>query len=942
MAETPPYAKLRAAVNGGAPQSGGIVLAGGESIQLSSESTAAWSSARWEIFSYPSGYATPSGWTLDTDTGIIYYEGVAAPPAFTVDAAATRAGKYMLRLLVNGMTSNESDPGFVPKLCDESTALCVPFSNGMQSVGYREKDQFDSNRGWQGELQRSLEALDAGGGGGGGGGPTLGGSNGQLAYRVDATNIGTVAGASTDGTNLTVKDANLIIADDADATKKAKFQASGITASTTRTFTLPNVDATLDIQNGVTTPEQKQAVGNGVAADQTAFTSLLTDLGTSSYGLVRLGSRKTYLVTGGFDPAAGSGFIGAGYCTVITTASNAAIFNGTGADDLLFAHFALDGNTTGASQAGFYFNPGPSRSRFFGVTVQQMGTYGFLFGPTDAYQGVQVIAGQARNIGDSAYHVLTEYSSFIGCFADNAGRGLTLAAGNVAWVGCHVAGSTVGLDVIAGGNDAHGLVVASDFNHCGTASVRVNGAIANAMSIRSCNIYDGAILITNNTAIVSFNDCEIDFRAITNTDGKIRFNDCVFASAYATGGNQSTATTESGTGWTQFTNCTLKDGTIPAFIGTRVHRTYTPAADTDLTLSWQDSVAERILVQTGSWTSGHQLTSRWNAEIGRKVWVHNETAFTIKYKWAAGTAVSIPPGHTGLVGGDGTNAKLLGLYSTSRVAFGTKVDAAGSNKDDYDATDSNGNPVETIVCQANVNWRGIANGWAGRRIRLVSDGAILLEISHEDSNSAAANRIITETGLTRASHLKNRNAFLLEYDASVSRWRVVNESIIYLGGDTTTPSIYGVLPSANIATVLSTKTLVDPQISGTVTATLGQGQIQTKYGQGQTATTTPLALASYTMSNETCVTFDFVAVMARRTSVTKGGRWKGSVTYRRTGGGAPTIVGSPDYATPHETTAADDVAFNVNGNAIEVRATAADTDGRNWVCELHIAEANAV
>lgn len=56
---------------------------------------------------------------------------------------------------------------------------------------------------------------------------------------------------SADGTQtltnktITIADANLTIQDDGDATKQAKFQASGITAGQTRTFTLPDASTTV-------------------------------------------------------------------------------------------------------------------------------------------------------------------------------------------------------------------------------------------------------------------------------------------------------------------------------------------------------------------------------------------------------------------------------------------------------------------------------------------------------------------------------------------------------------------------------------------------------------------------------------------------------------------------------------------------------------------------
>ena len=46
-------------------------------------------------------------------------------------------------------------------------------------------------------------------------------------------------------TNKTLVDANLTIQDDVGNTKKAKFDAAGISASTTRTYSLPDVSGTL-------------------------------------------------------------------------------------------------------------------------------------------------------------------------------------------------------------------------------------------------------------------------------------------------------------------------------------------------------------------------------------------------------------------------------------------------------------------------------------------------------------------------------------------------------------------------------------------------------------------------------------------------------------------------------------------------------------------------
>lgn len=81
-------------------------------------------------------------------------------------------------------------------------------------------------------------------GGGGGGGGTPGGSDTQLQYNA-AGSFGGISGATSDGTALTVQDANFKIVDEGDATKVAQFQCSGLTTATTRTYTLPDATTTL-------------------------------------------------------------------------------------------------------------------------------------------------------------------------------------------------------------------------------------------------------------------------------------------------------------------------------------------------------------------------------------------------------------------------------------------------------------------------------------------------------------------------------------------------------------------------------------------------------------------------------------------------------------------------------------------------------------------------
>ncbi len=142
---------------------------------------------------------------------------------------------------------------------------------------------------------------------------------------------------------------------------------------------------------------------------------------------------------------------------------------------------------------------------------------------------------------------------------------------------------------------------------------------------------------------------------------------------------------------------------------------------------------------------------------------------------------------------------------------------------------------------------------------------------------------------------------------------------------------------------LTSKTLTSPSISGpTITGTvIYQGtrfSIRSIPGEVQTSSTSTTTVASYSMSDDTHCQFDAIVTFARRTAVTKAGTYKLSVGYRRTGGAGPTIVGALVTQADQETTASDTVTIDVSSNDVRVRVTAADSDGRNWSCELRVQE----
>lgn len=139
------------------------------------------------------------------------------------------------------------------------------------------------------------------------------------------------------------------------------------------------------------------------------------------------------------------------------------------------------------------------------------------------------------------------------------------------------------------------------------------------------------------------------------------------------------------------------------------------------------------------------------------------------------------------------------------------------------------------------------------------------------------------------------------------------------------------------AQTLSNKTIASPAVTGTATYTNGKTSIVAKSGEHQTttATTTAVAAVTTTIADNTTTTVDFIAIMRAVGATAKGGRWGGKVTYYRNGG-APQIVGSATYDTAAETTAGDDVAFNLSTNDLEIRVTSADADDRNWSIEARV------
>jgi len=143
---------LQVKVNGGAAQTGGVVCAEGDSIQLTAASKVGWdaNSARFEISDFPEEFECPAGWSVDGTTGAFYYANANQdPPAFVL----TTWGKFMLSL-------RASEGSGATTTTDTATAIDCRSALGMTTVGRGEGAVFGGLRKrWVASIQRALRFL---------------------------------------------------------------------------------------------------------------------------------------------------------------------------------------------------------------------------------------------------------------------------------------------------------------------------------------------------------------------------------------------------------------------------------------------------------------------------------------------------------------------------------------------------------------------------------------------------------------------------------------------------------------------------------------------------------------------------------------------------------------------------------------------------------------